>query len=121
MSENTSSEKDTSGDQQMSTKVILLVFDPEDSDHGEVKLLDDPEKAERMVETLLEAGFEQERIRAFTGTESTIAVIHRPVVTIGGEETDQAQPEPAGADSGNGHKEVGRLSDHLPSAADGVS
>ncbi len=121
MSENTSSEKETPGDQQMSTKVILLVSDPEDSGHGEVKLLDDPEKAERMVETLLEAGFEQERIRAFTGTETTIAVTHRPAVTLVADGADQAQVQPVGADGGNGHGKSGRLSDHLPSATDSIA
>jgi hypothetical protein len=121
MSGNNADEKDTSADQQTSTKVILLVSDAEDPQHGEVKLLDDPEEAEHMVETLLEAGFEQERIRVFTGTESTIVVTHRPVVTLVGDTTDKGQPEAVGADSGNGHKESERLSDHLPSAADHVA
>jgi hypothetical protein len=118
MSGDISDEKDTSGDEQMDTKVILLVSDPEDPKHGEVELLDDLEKAARTVETLLEAGFEQERIRAFTGTETTIVVTHRPVVTLAAEKTDEAPPEPVGAGSGNGRKESKRLSDHLPSAAD---
>jgi hypothetical protein len=121
MSGNNPDKKDESGDQQISTKVILLVSDPEDPKHGELKLFDDPEKVERVVETLLEAGFEQERIRVFTGTESTIAVTHRPVVTLVSEETGQGQAEPVAAGSGNGRKESGRLSDHLPSAADHVA
>ncbi len=121
MTGDNSSDKETAGDRQMSTKVILLVSDPDDPKHGEVKLLDDPETAERVVETLLEAGFEQERIRVFTGTETTVVVTHRPVVTLMSGEAEQAQPEPVGADSGNGRKKSGRLSDHLKSDADSVA
>ena len=54
----------------MSEKIIVLVSDRGDSKHGEVSVLDDPQKAERLVETLLEAGFEPERIRVFTGRAS---------------------------------------------------
>ena len=122
-------DKDTSGDpridspddDQTPTKVILLVTDPEDPKHGEVSLLDHPEKAERMVETLLEAGFEQERIRAFMGVEATIVVTHRPVATLVTDGADRARAEPAGADRGNGREERGRLSGHLPSNADTIA
>jgi len=50
----------------VSEKIIVLVSDRGDSKHGEVSVLDDPQKAERLVETLLEAGFEPERIRVFS-------------------------------------------------------
>ena len=66
----------------MSEKVIVLVSDRGDSTHGEVSVLDDPQKAERLGETLLEAGFEPERIRVFTGRASEFEISHRPVVAL---------------------------------------
>ncbi len=63
-------------------KIIVLVSDRDDSKHGEISVLDDPRKAEQLVETLLEAGFEQERIRVFTGKSGEFQVSHRPVVAL---------------------------------------
>src|SRR3990172_12939023 len=80
----------------VSEKIIVLVSDKGDSKHGEVSVLDDPKKAERLVETLLEAGFEPERIRVFTGRASEFQVSHRPVVALvaEGEEGDaQVRPD----------------------------
>ena len=80
----------------MSEQIIILVSDRGDSKHGEVSVLDDPEKAERLVETLLEAGFEPERIHVFTGRASEFQVSHRPVVALmaeGEEGEPQARPE----------------------------
>ena len=65
-----------------SEKIIVLVCDREDSKHGEITILDDPQKAERLVETLLEAGFEQDRIRVFAGRTSEFQISHRPVVAL---------------------------------------
>ena len=82
----------------MSEKIIVLVSDRGDSKHGEVSVLDDPQKAERLVETLLEAGFESERIRVFSGRASEFEISHRPVVALmaEGEEGEvQAQPQAA--------------------------
>jgi hypothetical protein len=44
--------------------------------------VESPQKAARLVETLLEAGFERERIRIFTGGEMSMQVTHRPVVAL---------------------------------------
>jgi len=79
----------------VSEKIIVLVSDKGDSRHGEVSVLDDPQKAERLVETLLEAGFEPDRIRVFAGRASEFQVSHRPVVALmaEGEEGEQ-QPRP---------------------------
>ena len=82
----------------MSEKIIVLVSDRGDSKHGEVSVLDDPQKAERLVETLLEAGFEPERIKVFAGRASEFQVSHRPVVALmaeGEEGEPQARPEVA--------------------------
>ena len=80
----------------MSEKIIVLVSDRGDSTHGEVSVLDDPQKAERLVETLLEAGFEPERIRVFAGRASEFQISHRPVVALmaeGEEGEPQTQAE----------------------------
>lgn len=66
----------------MDETIIVLVSDKDDSEHGEISILDDPQKAERLVETLLEAGFEESRIRVFNGRSSEFAVNHRPVVAL---------------------------------------
>jgi len=66
----------------MSEKIIVLVTDRGDSNHGEISILDEPRKAERLVETLLEAGFEADRIKVFTGRSSEFEVNSRPVVAL---------------------------------------
>jgi len=66
----------------VSNNVIVVVADLEDPKHGEVSVLDSPQKASRMVETLLESGFAQERIRIFSGDEMGMQVAHRPIVAL---------------------------------------
>ncbi len=66
----------------MTAKVIILVTDKDDDKHGEISVVDNMGKAERLVETLIEAGFEQERIRVFSGSELEIQVMQRPVVSL---------------------------------------
>ena len=78
----------------MSEKTIVLVTDRDDSKHGEISILDDPGKAERLVETLLEAGFGADRIRVFTGRSSEFQVSNRPVVALMAE-GDEAQSQSA--------------------------
>ena len=76
----------------MSEKIIVLVSDRGDSKHGEISIVDDPHKAEKLVETLLEAGFEQERIHVFAGRQSDFQVSQRPVVALAGE-GDEGEPQ----------------------------
>ena len=66
----------------MAAKIIVLVADRDDERHGEITVLSDTRKAERLLETLLEAGFEQERIRIFSGGEMDVEVTQRPVVSL---------------------------------------
>ena len=66
----------------MNETIIVLVSDKDDSKHGEISILDDPQKAERLVETLLEAGFDERRIRVFNGRSSEFQISHRPVVAL---------------------------------------
>jgi len=69
----------------MANQIIVLVMDRGDPKHGEITVLDATDKAERLIETLLEAGFEQERIRVFAGNDIPMKVSYRPVVEIPGE------------------------------------
>ncbi len=66
----------------MTTRVIVLVADRNDPRHGEITIRDNTAEAERLVETLLEAGIEQDRIRVFAGGEMDAQVTHRPVVAL---------------------------------------
>lgn len=80
----------------MSGRIIILVSDLDDGSHGEINVLDSAEQAAHFVETLLESGFEQERIRIFGGDELAMQVRHRPVVSL--TSPDQTQ-------NGSGRKE----------------
>jgi hypothetical protein len=68
----------------MADKLIIVISDMDDPKRGEISVLDSPQRAARMVEALLEAGFEQERIRIFSGGEMEMQVRHRPVVALTG-------------------------------------
>jgi hypothetical protein len=66
----------------MSDRIIVLVSDLDDASHGEVNVLESHDQAAHFVETLLESGFEQERVRIFGGDELQMQVHHRPVVSL---------------------------------------
>src|SRR3972149_5017257 len=51
----------------VSEKIIVLVSDRGDSKHGEVSVLDDPEKAERLLATLLGGGLGAGGVPVFSG------------------------------------------------------
>jgi hypothetical protein len=78
----------------MPDTVMVIVSDLDDAKHGEINVVESPQKAARLVETLLEAGFDQARIRVYTGAEMDMRVRHRPVVAlVTGDETDDAPGE----------------------------
>ncbi len=87
----------------MSDKFVLVVSNEKDSKHGEISVLDTAHETERLVETLLEAGFEQDRIRVFAGSQAEFVTVYRPVVNLINEAnqtavrdrpaSDQAEPE----------------------------
>jgi hypothetical protein len=66
----------------MSDSVIVVVSDLDDAKHGEINVVESLQKAARLVETLLEAGFDQTRVRVFSGEELDMHVRHRPVVAL---------------------------------------
>jgi hypothetical protein len=75
-------------------RVIVMVSDLDDAGHGEINVLDGPDLATRFVETLLESGFERERIRVFVGDEMMMEVHHRPVVSLlGNSRTGKEEPQ----------------------------
>ena len=83
----------------MTAKVIVLVADRDDPKHGEIVVVDTTAEAERLVETLLDAGFDRERVRVFSGTEMEAHVSQRPKVELverGLAEPALAEPAPAG-------------------------
>ena len=79
----------------MSDRTIVVIYDQSDDKRAEISVLENPHKAARLVETLLEAGFEQERIRIFTGAEMEMQVTHRPVVALVGNEMPEETHEQA--------------------------
>lgn len=82
----------------MPGKMIVLVSDLDDGKHGEITVVENPIKAARLLETLLEAGFEQERIRVFSGAEMEMQVTHRPVVALVGSGQPPEDTAPATKD-----------------------
>jgi predicted ribonuclease YlaK len=79
----------------MSSRTLVVVYEQNDEKRGEITIVENAQKAARLVETLLEAGFERERIRIFTGGEMSMQVTLRPVVALvdGGSAVTQASSE----------------------------
>lgn len=86
----------------MTTQFIVLVADRDDPKHGEIVVVDTTAEAERLVETLLDAGFDRERVRVFTGTEMEAQVSQRPKVEL----VERGLDEPAPADDSPAEEEV---------------
>ncbi len=82
----------------MSEKFVLVVSDESDRNHGEISVLDTAHETERLVETLLEAGFDQERIRVFTGSEAEFVTTSRPVVSLCDEANQTTEPVRSASD-----------------------
>jgi hypothetical protein len=78
----------------MSESVMVIVSDLDDAKRGEINVVDSLQKAARLVETFLEAGFEQSRIRVFTSAELDMRIRHRPVVAlVTGEHPSTPEPD----------------------------
>ena len=79
----------------MSEEFVLVVSDESDGKQGEISVLDTAHVTERLVETLLESGIDQNRIRVFAGAESEYETTYRPVVNLfdkSNETADLARP-----------------------------
>jgi hypothetical protein len=79
----------------MSGTVIVVVSDLDNSAHGEINVMESPQKAARLVETLLESGYDQERVRVFAAEEFQMQVHHRPVVSLMTSADGDSDDEPA--------------------------
>ncbi len=66
----------------MSTKVIVMVSDGDNAKRGEITVADDPRTAAHLVETLLQAGFQQEQIKLYSGDETEMRISSRPIVAL---------------------------------------
>ncbi len=75
----------------MSEDFVLVVSDESDGKQGEVSVLDTAHKTERLVETLLESGIDQNRIRVFAGAEAEFETTYRPVVDLFDESNGTAE------------------------------
>ncbi len=82
----------------MSDKFVLVVSDENDRKRGEISVLDTAHETERLVETLLEAGFDQERIRVLTGSEAEFVTTYRPVVSLADEANQTTEPARSASD-----------------------
>ncbi len=80
----------------MLNKVIVMVSDLDDASHGKINVLDGPDQAAHFVETLLESGCEQERVRVFGGDELQMQVHQRPVVSLIGNARSRNEEAPRG-------------------------
>ena len=83
----------------MVNKVIVMVSDLDDASHGEINVLDGPEQAARFVETLLESGLEQERVRVLGGDELQMQVHQRPVVSLISDARGRTEEAPGGEEA----------------------
>jgi len=76
----------------MSTKMIVLADDKESEGRAEITVVDTAEQAERLVETLLEAGYAAQGVRIFAATQNEFVTTYRPVVSfVAEDETPAAQ------------------------------
>lgn len=69
----------------MSGKVIVVLADQDHPKRGEITVVDNQRTAIHLVETLLEAGFDRDRIRLFSGERAEMQVSARPVVVLVGD------------------------------------
>src|SRR3989304_8690404 len=64
-------------------KTIVFVAGGDRRDYGEMRLLDSPEGAERLIERLLGSGVPPERIQVFSGEAVRLAISYRPGGRLG--------------------------------------
>lgn len=66
----------------MSDRVMVIVSDLDNANHGEINVVGSISKAASLVETILETGLDQGRIRVFAGSEMEMRVRHKPIVSL---------------------------------------
>ena len=79
----------------MAANTIVMVLDADDQKRGEMHVLGTSHEAERLVESLLESGLPQDRLRVFSADLMQMTVVSKPIVSF------TAQPaQPAGVSNG---------------------
>lgn len=86
----------------MSSKVVVMVVDPEEPRRGQITVTDGPVEAARLAETLLESGTDQAQIRIFTALEVRMIVRQRPVVSLVGGQATVAEASQANEPAASG-------------------
>jgi hypothetical protein len=84
------------GERRMARQILIFIADENSPDSGEIKLVDDIRQAERFIETMLEAGFEQKGLRIFHASEVIMQISYRPVVSLGKDGRPVAGSDEAG-------------------------
>lgn len=97
-------------------KTILFVFDNDSENFGEIKLAETRDEAERLLESLLDSGCREERIRAFTGDEVPMRLSFRAVVSLGQQLSPQSDDVSVAGDNEDSESPPGRK-DALPTSA----
>jgi hypothetical protein len=69
-------------DDQHTDSFMVIVADTDEETSGDIAFFGSAEESAAHVESLLEAGYEQERIGVFGVEKLATHVRHRPVVTI---------------------------------------
>ncbi len=75
----------------ISEEFVVVVSDESDGKQGEISVLDTANETVRLVETLLESGIDENRIRVFAGAESEFETTYRPVVNLFDEPSESAE------------------------------
>ena len=78
----------------MSAKVIVMVSDKDNAKRGEITVADTPRTAAHLVETLLEAGFQQEQIKLYSGDEAEMRISSRLIVALVDDRSTPTAREP---------------------------
>jgi hypothetical protein len=77
----------------MVSRYLLFLADEEARERGEISFFEDANEAAGHLESLLEAGYEQDRIRIFGSDEMEVHVTHKPVVSLTGPDISTSDPE----------------------------
>jgi hypothetical protein len=99
----------------MTSKVIVFVTDGGDQRFGEVNVFDSSGEAERLLERLLQAGYDWQRIRVFYGGEMEARVSQRPVVALVSVDQEEVS-ESESPDAHAGQKEADSVGEGEPEA-----
>ena len=102
----------------MADEFLVFVADEEAQERGDIRFFTDATAAAGHAESLLEAGYDQSRIRVFSAKEMDVHVTHRPVVSfVGGADNGASQdseaPEKTPADDDEGEGEMAGVKDGI--------